>query len=153
MNPYGPNWVDPGNQDGPMMLLGGTADTTTPVASFIAVWDGILEEESQSDGPGGLLAVIEGGSHNSEAWGVDAEGDTLPTLEAALFDFGRFQRVTELWWQIFLNDQLGKARDLKRALDKDPWITEATADFGPTTRYCIPALGSVDAGFSADCLE
>ncbi len=153
MNPFGPSWVDPGNQDGPMMLLGGTEDTTTPVASFIAVWDGVLEEESQSDGPGGLLAVIEGGSHNSEAWGVDAEGVTLSTLEAALFDFGRFQRVTELWWQIFLNDRTGKARDLKRALDKGPWITEATADFGPTTRYCIPALDSVDAGYSDDCLE
>ncbi len=37
MNPYGPNWVDPGNQDGPMMLLGGTADVTTSVSSFIAV--------------------------------------------------------------------------------------------------------------------
>ncbi len=104
------------------MLLGGTEDTTTPVSSFIAVWDGILEEEEfPSNGPGGLLAVIQGGSHKSEAWGVDAEGDTLPTLEAALFDFGRFQRVTE--------------------------------DFGPTTRYCIPALRSVDAGYLDDCLE
>ncbi len=43
MNPFGPSWVDPGNQDGPMMLLGGTEDTTTPVSSFIAVWDAILE--------------------------------------------------------------------------------------------------------------
>ncbi len=70
-----------------------------------------------------------------------------------MFDFGRFQRVTELWWQIFLNDRTGKARDLKRALDKDPWITEPSEDFGPTTRYCIPALDPVDAGYSDDCLE
>ncbi len=61
--------------------------------------------------------------------------------------------MTELWWQIFLNDRTGKARDLKRALDKDPWITEATEDFGPTTRYCIPALGFVDEGYLDDCLE
>jgi dienelactone hydrolase len=153
MTPYGPSWVDPGGQDGPMMLLGGTADTTTPVSSFVAVWDGVLEQESQSNGPGGLLAVVQGGSHNSDAWGVDAEGNTLPTEAAALFDFGRFQRVTELWWQIFLNDRSGKARDLKRALDTDPWITEATEDFGPTTRYCIPALAELDEGFLDDCLE
>ncbi len=153
MTPYGPSWIDPGHQDGPMMLLGGTEDLTTPVASFIAVWDGILEEESQSNGPGGLLAVIQDGSHNSEAWGVDAEGETLLTEDAALLDFGRFQRVTELWWQIFLNDRTGKARDLKRALDADPWITETTADYGPTTRYCIPALDSVVASYLDDCLE
>ena len=24
MNPYGPGWVRPGNQDGPMMLIGGS---------------------------------------------------------------------------------------------------------------------------------
>ena len=37
MNPYGPSWVNPENQDGPMMLLGGTDDTTTPTSSFRAV--------------------------------------------------------------------------------------------------------------------
>ncbi len=55
--------------------------------------------------------------------------------------------------QIFLNDRTGKARDLKRALDADPWITEATADYGPTTSYCIPALDSVVAGYTDDCFE
>ena len=30
MNPYGPAWVDPGNQDGPMLILGGKLDSTTP---------------------------------------------------------------------------------------------------------------------------
>ena len=117
MNPYGPNWVNPGNQDGPVMLLGGTADTTTPTESFEAVWD-----EVQLNGEGGLLAEIDGGSHNSEAWGVDAEGNTLPTEEAADLDFGRFQRVTELWWQFLLNDRDAKGRQLKRDLEKAPWV-------------------------------
>jgi hypothetical protein len=30
MNPYAPGWVDPGNQDGPVMVLTGSEDTTTP---------------------------------------------------------------------------------------------------------------------------
>jgi hypothetical protein len=50
------------------------------------------------------------------------------------------------------DDRSGKARDLKRALDTDPWITEATEDFGPTTRYCLPALAELDAGYLDDCL-
>ncbi len=52
-----------------------------------------------------------------------------------------------------MNDRTGKARDLKRALDKDPWVTEATAEFGPSTRYYILALDSVVAGYSDDCFE
>ena len=38
MNPYGPSWTGAGDQDGPVMILGGTADTTTPVSSFIDAW-------------------------------------------------------------------------------------------------------------------
>ena len=71
MNPYGPAWVDSGNQDGPLMLLGGKDDTTTPTDSFEEVFYAI------ADGQGGLLAELDGGSHNSEAWGVDEFGVTL----------------------------------------------------------------------------
>ena len=123
MNPYGPGWVHPGSQDGPVMLLGGTDDTTTPTSSFEAVWDDV-----QLNGIGGLLAEIDGGTHNSEAWGVDAEGNTLPTEEAAELDFGRFQRVTELWWQFLLNDREAKGRQLKRELEKAPWVRFEHAD-------------------------
>ena len=117
MNPYGPNWVDSGNQDGPMMLLGGTHDTTTPVSSFIAVWEAIQENK------GGLLAVLEGGTHNSEAWGVDENGSTLDYHGAAEKDFGQYQDVTELWWQKHLNGNSRSGRTMKRILDKAPWDT------------------------------
>ena len=131
MNPFGPDWVDPGNQDGPMMLLGGTDDTTTPVSglvwSFEAVWDAIKDKEN---GPGGLLAVVDGGTHNDQAWGpADEDGNTLTTEAAAGFDFGEYQEVTELWWQIFLNDNVKKVAKLKQLLDRDPWTKFDSANF------------------------
>ncbi len=119
MNPYGPSWVDPGNQDGPMMLLGGTDDLATPVDSFIDVWLAV-----QDNGIGGVLAVLEGGTHNSEAWGPEEDGETLDTEAASLFDFGQFQSVTELWWRLHLNDNAGAGLNLERRLDRAPWTTE-----------------------------
>ena len=119
MNPYGPAWVDSGDQDGPVLLLGGTDDIATPLDSFIDVWFAV-----QDNGIGGVPAVLEGGTHNSEAWGVDEEGETLDTDGASLLDFGRFQNVTELWWRFHLNDEAGAGRNLKRRLDRAPWITE-----------------------------
>ena len=118
MNPYGPSWVDSGNQDGPLMLLGGTHDTTTPVSSFIAVWEATQENK------GGLLAVLEGGTHNSEAWGVDENGSTLDCYGAAEKDFGKYQQVTELWWQKHLNGNARSGRTMKRILNKAPWHSE-----------------------------
>lgn len=115
MNPYGPSWIDAGKQDGPMMLLGGTADIVTPVSSFEAVWEAI-----QTNGQGGLLAVLEGGDHSSDAWGPPGE-------DPRLHNFGRYQEITELWWQFFLNDNVSAGRKLKRILDKDPWNTQYTS--------------------------
>ena len=114
MNPYGPGWVRPGNQDGPMMLIGGTDDTTTPTSSFLAVWEAI-----QSNGQGGLLAELIGGTHNDDAWAPEGE-------DPELHNFGRYQDVTELWWQIYLNDS-GDLDDLKDLLDSKPyWDYEFT---------------------------
>ncbi len=130
MNPYGPGWVRPGNQDGPMMLIGGTDDTTTPTSSFLAVWDAI-----QSNGQGGLLAELDGGTHNSEAWGVtvDVYGNetTMESEQAKEVNFGRYQIVTELWWDFHLNGNERSGRTLKKLLDKDPWDTKYafTEDF------------------------
>lgn len=119
MNPYGPSWVNPEDQDGPMMLLGGTDDTTTPTSSFLAVWDAISSE----DGQGGLLAELEGGTHNSEAWGVDpVTGETLDSEGASQQNFGEYQKVTELWWQFHLNDNARAGRQLRRLLNDDPWV-------------------------------
>ncbi len=114
MNPYGPAWVDAGNQDGPMMLIGGTDDTTTPVSSFIAVWRAIQENDQ-----GGLLAVLEGGTHNDDAWAPADDFDNPGN-----YDFGRYQRITELWWQFHLNDKVNVGRQLKRELTTAPWSTE-----------------------------
>jgi dienelactone hydrolase len=114
MNPYGPGWVRPGNQDGPMMLIGGTDDTTTPTSSFLAVWEAI-----QSNGQGGLLAELIGGTHNDDAWAPEGG-------EPEDYDFGRYQEVTELWWQIYLNDS-GDLSDLEDLLiSEGHWNYEFT---------------------------
>lgn len=120
MNPWGPEWNVPLDQDGPMLLLGGTDDSTTPVSSFYEVFQAIQQDK------GGVLAVLEGGTHNSEAWAPDDDYDN-----AHLYNFGRYQEVTELWWQYHLNDKGGAAVELKRLLDNPPWITEYafTSDF------------------------
>ncbi len=114
MNPYGPGWVEPGNQDGPMMLIGGTHDTTTPVSSFIAVWEAVQENDQ-----GGLLAVLEGGTHNDDAWAPADDFDNPQN-----YDFGRYQRITELWWQFHLNGKVSIGRQLMRELTTAPWSTE-----------------------------
>jgi hypothetical protein len=62
MNPYGPAWVNPGSQDGPMMLIGGCKDPTTPPDSYQAVW-GAVQENSQ----GGINAALVNGTHNDDA--------------------------------------------------------------------------------------
>ena len=119
MNPYGPDWPRLGDLIAPLFLLGGGADTTTPVASYIEVW-----EDVKAGGQGGAFGVLPDGTHNSEAWGVDAEGNTLDYMGATLFDFGRYQRPTELYWDFLLNGNARAARELKRLLDRDPWVTE-----------------------------
>ncbi|MDH3316815.1 MAG: hypothetical protein OER43_13760 [Gammaproteobacteria bacterium] len=119
MNPYGPGWVDTGNQDGPMMLIGGTDDTTTPVSSFIKVWEAVQENEQ-----GGLLAVLEDGTHNDDAWAPADDFDNPQN-----YDFGRYQRITELWWQFHLNGKVNVGRQLKRELTTAPWSTEFSDNF------------------------
>ncbi len=123
MNPYGPSWVNSENQDGPLMLIGGTEDTTTPTSSFQAVWEAI-----QTNDQGGLLAELDGGTHNSEAWGViveDGEETTMDWLDAQEVNFGEYQLITELWWQFHLNNNVGAGRQLKRLLDRYPWDTQS----------------------------
>jgi dienelactone hydrolase len=116
MNPWGPAWVDPGNQDGPMMLITGTDDPTSPVSKFEAVWEAIQTNEQ-----GGLLAVLQGGTHNDDAWAPEG-GDPEE------YNFGRYQPITELWWQTHLNDHAASGRRLNRLLSRDPswewWYTD-----------------------------
>jgi hypothetical protein len=119
MNPYGPDWPRLDDLLAPAFLPGGGADTTTPVSSYIEVW-----EDIKAGDRGGILAVLPDGTHNSEAWGVDEEGNTLDAFAAAEFDFGRYQRPSELFWDFVLNGNARAGRELSRALDRDPWVTE-----------------------------
>jgi dienelactone hydrolase len=119
MNPYGPDWPRLRDLIAPLFLLGGGADTTTPVSSYIEVWEAVTANDR-----GGIFAVLPDGTHNSEAWGVDEDGNTLDAAGAALFDFGRYQRPGELFWDFVLNGNRNAGRELKRTLDRDPWVTE-----------------------------
>lgn len=124
MNPYGPDWVDSGNQNGPMLLLGGDADTTTPVNSFIGVWD-----EVQHSQPNSILAVRRGGTHNNDAWGVREDGSTMTCEEAALVDFGEFYGpATTLWWDLHLNQNTKARNQLENLLDSDDWCVSYPGD-------------------------
>jgi dienelactone hydrolase len=98
MNPYGPSWVDAAKQDGPVMILTGSEDTATPFT-----WTYPVFEAVQTNGQGGLYAVLEGAGHN---------------------DLGGYQEVVLLWWQYTLNDQAGAGRKVRRILDKEPWDTQ-----------------------------
>lgn len=118
MNPYGPAWVNSGNQDGPVMLIGGNFDTTTPPDSYDAVWQAIQANEY-----GGINAVLDVGTHNSEAWGEDQDGVTLDYIGAREKNFGEYQEVTKLWWDYHLNDTGRSGRQLQQLLDRDPWDT------------------------------
>lgn len=119
MNPYGPSWIDAGNQDGPVMAIGGTADDVVPLSYFDNAWEAI-----QANDQGGLLAVLQGGDHSTDAWGPTGENPED-------YNFGTYQDVTELWWQYHLNDNTVAGRSLKRKLDKAPWDTQYafTANF------------------------
>lgn len=112
MNPYGPNWNKAADQDGPMMLLGGTNDSITPVSSFLAVW-----EAMQTNGEGGILAVLDGGGHSDDAYGPD-------DVSALTQNFARFQSVTNLWWQYHLNDDLAALPLLEQELNEPQWDTQ-----------------------------
>ena len=117
MNPYGPAWVNSENQDGPVMILGGSMDTTTPPGSYQAAWDAIKDKGDNAMGPGGINAELKVGTHNSEAWnGSEDYTSTLSCEDAADENFGVYQSIGQTWWDI----QLKNADDevtLKMALD------------------------------------
>ena len=95
------------------MVIGGTEDAITPLESYTyPSWDAI-----KLGNQGGLLAVLEGGDHNMDAWapvGVD------PTTT----NFGRYQAISELWWRKTLYGSVSAGQNLKSILDHLPWTTE-----------------------------
>ena len=85
INPYGPAWVRSCNQEGPMLILAGSEDTTTPTSSFNKVLVAV-----QLNDHGGLHAELQGGTHNDDAWGPAGANPED-------YNFGCYQPVTELW--------------------------------------------------------
>ena len=116
MNPYGPAWGTPETIDGPVLFLGGSSDTTTPTSSFIAVW------ETVRDNSGGLLAELDGGTHNSEAF--DSPDDGLGNPEEN--DFGAFQAVSEQFWASVLRDSGESMFEIGESLGADWSIVESS---------------------------
>lgn len=98
MNPYGPSWVDAANQDGPMMIITGSEDTTTPLS-----WTYPVFEAVQTNDQGGLFTILQGAGHN---------------------DISRYQTVVKLWWQFTLYDRDNAGKQLARILERDPWDSE-----------------------------
>ena len=125
MNPYGPAWVNSADQDGQVLIVGGRLDTTTPPDSYQAAWDAI---SAQGD-PGGINAVLKQGTHNSDAWNGDGTSGTASCLDASTTNFGAYQDVGMIWWDIQLK---GKkySRILKGMLsDDDVWETPRYSNF------------------------
>ena len=92
-----------------MFLLGGCLDTTTPPDSYDPVWQAV-----QENGQGGINAVLGDGTHNDDPWGPDGE-------DAADYNFGRYQIIAELWWDLHLNGNERSGRTLVKILNKYPW--------------------------------
>jgi dienelactone hydrolase len=125
MNPYGPAWVNAADQDGQVLIVGGRFDTTTPPDSYQAAWDAI---SAQAD-PGGINAVLVNGTHNSDAWNGTGDPETFSCEDAAEGNFGDYQDVGMMWWDIQLK---GKkyTRILKTMLaDDEVWETPQYSNF------------------------
>jgi predicted esterase len=98
MNPYGPSWVDAANQDGPMMIITGSEDETTPLS-----WTYPVFEAVQTNDQGGLFTVLQGAGHS---------------------DLKEYQTVVKLWWQFTSNGRVNAGKALVRILNKAPWDTQ-----------------------------
>ena len=101
--------------NGPMMLLGGCRDTTTPPDSYEAVWEAV--QDNDHGGISGINAVLVDGTHNDDPWGPEGE-------DAEDYNFGRYQIVSELWWDLHLNGNDRSGKTLKKLLNESPWAQE-----------------------------
>lgn len=100
MNPYGPSWVSAGDQDGPVMVLTGFYDTTTPYSWTYPVFEAQVETGNDA-----IYAVHAEAGHN---------------------DLDFYQDVVYLWWQFQLNGDQSAFTALKGILDNEPWDTQYT---------------------------
>lgn len=99
-------WLDAREQDGPVFILGGSLDTIAPVHAYARpAWQAVRE-----GGGGGIFTVLNGATHNSEAW---APGAVYPDS----CDFGRWQSPTTLWWRNKLYGDAAAGAALMAILD------------------------------------
>ena len=86
MKPYAPNWNGASSQDGPVMVIGGTDDATTPISTYTqTAWDAIKTGDK-----GVLIEVLQGGDHNSDS-------RAPPGMDPTTTNFGNYQTITNLW--------------------------------------------------------
>jgi hypothetical protein len=92
MNPYGPSWNEV-NPDGPVLIVGGFHDTTTPPGSYLKAW-----QQIEANGIGGINATEMDGDHNNNAWAKLGE-------EPEECNFGEYQELSLEWWKIHFNNE------------------------------------------------
>jgi len=116
MNPYGPAWNEV-NPEGPVLIVGGFLDTTTPPGSYEKAWQQISTGEF-----GGINATLLDGDHNNNAWvngGCDPEDS----------NFGEYQELTLEWWKIHFNGE--PIKTFCDILNNGNWTAESTS-------LCLP---------------
>jgi hypothetical protein len=118
MNPYGPSWSEV-NPDGPVLIVGGALDTTTPPEKYEKAWQLIL-----AGNHGGVNATELAGTHNNNAW---AKVGCLPEES----NFGNYQELTSRWWDIHLNDNGDEEKTFCDLLKTGNWETS-------TNYLCLP---------------
>ncbi|SHO51570.1 hypothetical protein [Desulfopila aestuarii] len=109
-------------QNGPVLIVGGDFDTTTPPESYEQAW-----QQIKFNGKGGINASISDGTHNRDAWAPADDYDNPQD-----YDFGRYQNLTLLWWKMQLNrEDLAEAiRDeLLEEYNGASWSADASMDW------------------------
>jgi dienelactone hydrolase len=103
MNPYGPSWVSAGDQDGPVMVLTGKFDSTTPYSWTYPVFEAQLETGNDA-----VYAVHQDAGHS---------------------DLDLYQEVVKLWWQFQLNDENDAFDAMTALLSTADWVTEYSGSY------------------------
>jgi hypothetical protein len=139
MNPWSSRrngWSGATTQDGPTLIFGGSRDTVAPVSTdTLPAWRAVV-----TAGRPAILAVLNGGTHNSEAWGPVGRGPRT-------CDFGRYQQPSTLWWRwIFRHDAPALAQLLSMLGNRIP--TPFGIDCGGYPALGIPNWSTLAAGGS-----
>ncbi len=115
MNPYGPSWNEV-NPDGPVLILGGFNDTTTPPGSYLKAW-----QQIGANGIGGINATEMNGDHNNNAWAIPGE-------KPEDCNFGNYQELALEWWKIqFYNEPANRLCEI--LADDETWDVRYSPEF------------------------